>query len=151
MNAPNQGNTLTEFLLARIEEEEGVARHPTPRDADLDDVTFWDEVADAQLHTAECGYRMGEFSDPCRCNAPARVLAECEAKRRIVEHHEYGMGYRSLPWSWGAEEEAYEVCGACYERDADGYASNAKAPCLTLRLLALPYADHPDYQEAWRP
>jgi hypothetical protein len=24
-------------------------------------------------------------------------------------------------------------------------------PCLTLRLLALPYADRPGYREEWRP
>lgn len=25
------------------------------------------------------------------------------------------------------------------------------APCKHLRILALPYADHPDYDETWRP
>jgi hypothetical protein len=24
-------------------------------------------------------------------------------------------------------------------------------PCDTLKLLALPYADHPDYRDEWRP
>ena len=24
-------------------------------------------------------------------------------------------------------------------------------PCETVRLLALPYSQHPDYQKAWRP
>jgi hypothetical protein len=24
-------------------------------------------------------------------------------------------------------------------------------PCWTARLLALPYASHPDYREEWRP
>ncbi|MEU5023581.1 DUF6221 family protein [Streptomyces milbemycinicus] len=27
----------------------------------------------------------------------------------------------------------------------------ADAPITALRLLALPYADHPDYRDEWRP
>jgi fructoselysine-6-P-deglycase FrlB-like protein len=53
---------------------------------------------------------------------PAHLLAECEAKRRIVE--------------------------AC----ADVLAYDAEAlPQDVLRFLALPYADHPDYREEWKP
>ena len=59
-------------------------------------------------------------------NDPRRVLTECEAKRLIVRYH----GSRML--------------GACQE---DG----GLFPCRTLRALALPYADHPDYCEEWRP
>ena len=58
---------------------------------------------------------------------PAFVLAECEAKRQIVkEHLEAGE-------TW---------CPSC-----DGQTQ----PCKTLRLLALPYADHPDYRQDWKP
>lgn len=46
---------------------------------------------------------------------PARVLAECRAKRRLVEE-----------------------LGA-FRRGA------------ALRLLAMPYADHPDYRQEWKP
>src|SRR5690606_17844004 len=63
---------------------------------------------------------------------PARVLAECQAKRAIVEHilvqmrdeptMTRGRAHRGLtPWAY------------------------------TLRLFAAVYADHPDYQEEWRP
>ena len=47
-----------------------------------------------------------------------RVLADCEAKRRIVE---VATAHGTL--------QSIEI----------------------LSLLALPYADHPDYQEDWRP
>jgi len=53
---------------------------------------------------------------------PTRVLAECETKRRIVE-----------------------LC-AYWQRPVDGLDGED-----ILRLLALPYADHPDYREEWRP
>ena len=87
---------LSEFLLARIAEDEMQARK---------------HLLDADRH----GW--GSY--------PARVLAECDAKRRIVE-----LADRDDNWRYGMHSEAIgEV----------------------LRLLALPYADHPDYREEWRP
>jgi hypothetical protein len=65
----------------------------------------------------------------------SRMLAECDAKRRIVEHH-------------GSNgDDDFALCVICTEvgPDAQGW------PCQTLRLLALPYADHPDYRPEWKP
>ena len=67
-------------------------------------------------------------------NDPARVLREVEAKRRLIELHG-ADGAHECPEgadAWGART---------------GYERN----CLTLRLLAAVYADHPDYLEEWRP
>ena len=61
---------------------------------------------------------------------PARVLAECEAKRRIVELH------REVTF----EEAVERAAGGC--RCRGGW------PCPTLRALAAVYADH---REEWRP
>lgn len=58
---------------------------------------------------------------------PARVLAEVDAKRQII-----------------AEHFPVDPCDA-----HDGVFTSILCP--TLRLLALPYADHPDYREEWRP
>lgn len=55
--------------------------------------------------------------------AKRRVLADVEAKRRIVARVEH---HASL---MGRDEIHDDL----------------------LRLLALPYADHPDYREDWRP
>lgn len=102
---------LTEFVLARLSEDEESAREWAADEG----AYIWDR-------------------SPVD---PTRMLAECEAKRRIVEAHKpyrriYGLG-----------------CDVCLQprhlpADAPGW------PCLTLRLLALPYADHPDYQQEWR-
>lgn len=72
---------------------------------------------------------------------PARVLAEVAAKRRILDEHQPIDGV-----SWHG-------CTTC---DAQGWGSCGCAgsgdwPCDTVKLLALPYADHPDYREEWRP
>lgn len=69
---------------------------------------------------------------------PARVLAEVEAYRRIVELHQ-----RDPDWS-GWSGDWCRTCGTASEYPTDW-------PCETLRLLALPYAEHPDYDESWRP
>ena len=58
---------------------------------------------------------------------PARVLAECAAKRRIVVNLEEFRGESS----WDDEKNVNGL--------------------YLLRLLALPYADHPAYREDWRP
>jgi hypothetical protein len=67
----------------------------------------------------------------------SRALRDVEAKRRIVEEHEHEL----------SGDEA--GCWTCHE-DRD-YGLIESGWCPTLRLLALPYADHEDYDETWRP
>lgn len=80
--------TITEFLTARLDEDEAVAMgassHPDPAAYARDNYGhLWIE--------------------------PSRLLAEVEAKRRVL--HRFGF--------------------------------------YVERLLALPYADHPDFQKEW--
>ena len=102
---------LTTFILARIAEDE--------RDA---------------YKLAETD-RRPVLSLARTVNHPERILAECEAKRRIVT------------------SAANAVQDAAEEMDTEGgWVKDGIAAALgrTLQLLALPYADHPDYDEAWR-
>lgn len=94
--------TITEFLLARIAEDEAEA-------AKAGSFTPWDRPFERD----DYGHLLVQ---------PDRVLAECEAKRRIVDR--------------------YSGCDDCGAGDD---------PCDALRFLALPYADHPDYRKEWRP
>lgn len=71
---------------------------------------------------------------------PARVLAEVEAKRYLLdEHQDVNDGF----------------CGTCVDGQwgypTHGGSSPQRYPCRTLRFLALPHADHPAYREEWRP
>jgi len=67
---------------------------------------------------------------------PARVLAEVDAKRRIVDRLDY----------WETAASRAGVAGL------SNFERGTRAELLaTCRLLALPYADHPDYQPAWVP
>lgn len=137
--------TITEFLLARIGEDEAVAR------IDPDDWRFWHdldgsgEAAERQLHTARCGVLMGEFMEKCECNARARILAECAAKRGIVEAYE-DERQRKNAYNRGYDE------GQLNEADLRRrLSSNARYAGLEIAVLSLAsvYADHPDYQPEW--
>lgn len=112
---------LTEFLLARVAEGEAVALG----------VNRW-----VYEHLNEAGdeHTTGPYLEHFD---PARALAECEAKRAIVALHVLGE-----PW----DEPVDEMLGSCAACDYQ----SASWPCPTLRILALPYADHPDYREEWR-
>jgi hypothetical protein len=107
---------LTEFLLARIAEDEAAAQAAER----IDFVTFAGVRRrirpDLYVTTRDRAHLIIETD-------PARVLAECDAKRRIV--------------------------AADWRADDSGEATLIRQD--VLRLLALPYADHPDYDETWRP
>lgn len=114
--------TLSEFLLARIAEVEVDAE--------------W-------VHSkVGCNWGLVEIfgNSECTCGYPARVLAECEAKRRIVAEH------RRVPCG-NSRHQNGEHCSVCSYDDIP----REWHPCPTLRYLAAVYADHPDYRDEWKP
>ena len=128
MTAP----TLPEFLLARISEDEAVATravgsawHLEPDEGGVTDVMAGSGIVMPVTVTTANDHDAFHIAR----HDPARVLAECEAKRRIVALHHL--------------DEDRET-GLCIE-DAFTY------PCETLRWITLPYASHPDYNPDWRP
>ena len=122
---------LTSFVLARIAEDERFA-HQAMGGGDGHWASWnrsWDTSPTRDL--AADGVRVAALpmtidEHVCR-HDPARVLAECEAKRRIVALHTYDWNPRGL----------------CMADDEPG-------PCSTLRVLAQPYADHEQFREEWR-
>jgi hypothetical protein len=134
--------TLVGFLRARLAEDEQVARAADSGPWRVDDPAYPTAIYNRDGHPIISGSQWGGeasiFDDPAAPahiarHDPARVLAEVEAKRRIVHiHSEYDHG--------------------CPEHDGcDGFTFLSAGPCFTLRLLALPWAGHPDYREEWRP
>ena len=81
----------------------------------------------------------GVETGACTCGVPERVLAEVEAKRQLLDLHEPGE----------MEYVDGDVCMVCENTDVGD--EGPFYPCRTLRLLAMPYADHPDYREEWKP
>jgi len=149
--------TLTEFLLDRIAEREAWA---CDRDARVRDLAYallmefgWRDADDLpkQMQSAignyvvPAGHVLDGLEDPGDLEdrpgwALSGVLAKCEAERRIVEYAEatsectmHGVARRL-------------ACAECAAADkVVGYDARI------LELLALPYADHPDYRQEWKP
>jgi hypothetical protein len=83
---------------------------------------------------------------------PARVLVEVEAKRRIVDMY-LPPGVSPHPGPCvnfeGQDPAGYDEHDSCARHlAASGHRFRTD---YVLRLLALPYVDHPDYREEWRP
>lgn len=71
----------------------------------------------------------------------ARILAECEAKKQV------------LKWCTDAEQvyvPRFAISGDPLPDELIPGRLINPAGATVLRLLALPYADHPDYREEWR-
>jgi hypothetical protein len=66
-----------------------------------------------------------------------RVLADCEAKRRIVRSY---LDLQNQSFRLRREDEEPIVTVAMEHTWV-----------LAIRILASVYADHPDYREEWRP
>lgn len=94
--------TISEFLHARIAEDEAA-------------------VDRGRRHNASTTYANDDYG--CLLVDPARVLAECEAKRRIIE----------------------DVGSGINDGGAEGWAAD-----MALTILATVYSDHPDFNPAWR-
>lgn len=99
--------TIVEFLLARIAEDE--ARAQARREAMLNVAERWPTLSE-------------DIRNLIDVRGIDRVLAECQAKRAIIEQ------VSDIEWT-----------GSYAVRD------------VVLGHLAAVYADHPDYDEAWRP
>lgn len=124
--------TLSDFVLARIAEDENAAMragfgYGIEWTSDTDSAEDWSVVhADAKRDMVGCEDR--DVTQHIARWDPARVLAECEAKRRIVS---YADTMRQL------------------DRSRDEMRTGDAR--VMLRALSLSYADHPDYDQSWRP
>lgn len=72
--------------------------------------------------------------DRCGEHSPCWTMRDIEAKRKLIDWH---SAQRSDETPWG---DPVQICRCGYD-----------LPCSTLRMLALPDVDHPDYKEEWRP
>ena len=123
--------TLTEFLLARIAEDEGKIHGD------------WSDGRGLHIITEEMFDRM---------------LAECEAKRRIVaEAFEVAA---TIDGEWGCCHDADDIRRG-YREPTPGWGDEAEplpegcaGPEVAgkfLQALAAVYAGHEDYRQEWKP
>lgn len=150
--------TITEFLLVRIAEDEAAAEAAVAKSG-----RSWhrEEGHTGSVVGTSSDYRSSYRSDPgilwdwesgficahtesvdhIARHDPARVVAECAAKRRIIEDHVLDVGL----------DDRKPGCRSCSETSYyDGGRYSTGWPCETLAALASVYADHRDYDPAWR-
>jgi Family of unknown function (DUF6221) len=143
---PNrEGNDLTAFLNARLDEDEAIAaaaQAPSPWRAAVHESDTW-IVTDATgepLIYDEGTPSLEEAAHIAR-HAAARVLRDVAAKRAILDRH-------------APHETAFDgpACDGCSE-DVDDRPQLAKErwPCPDVLSLADVWSDHPDYDPGWKP
>jgi hypothetical protein len=123
---------LTAFLAARLDEDEAAAKAALEQSAEEGTQWWFDDAAPEtprEFHVAR--------------HDPARVLREVEAGRTILAEH--------VPYD--CTEPKGQRCFRCASDRAyrSGAAIHEAWPCLTLRILAAVYSDHPDYRPEWKP
>lgn len=129
---------MVAFLRARLDERAAKLRRLIASESA-------DEYLDEEEYSGGRDW-WGEFGEVASEVANFHeMLAEVHAKRRIIEVHQ--------PQEHPRPKIDLQYCVTCMDVKS-GYQEDWKEevwPCATLRLLALPYADHPDYREEWRP
>ncbi|MGW6741614.1 DUF6221 family protein [Streptomyces sp. NPDC055025] len=161
---------LPQFLRDRLDEDYEAARRtlgtnvmarvlrgqPAPRwvPSPEGDAGIWDTDG-----TPRVKFVWARERDHIVRHDPARVLADVEAKRQIVDasaarcpvgcrvEHSYSGScmLRSVGPAWEADGERW-VHGENGEPTRPRHTAE-----WTLRLLALPYDGHPDYRQEWKP
>lgn len=168
--------TITEFLEARIAEDEKVARNASPGPwsyADIESVgggtiydptvaiasVEWDvDHVDSRIRRTRPDWQADATGEHIVRHNPARVLAECAAKRAIIKQHEQ--------WPVYVESEPSELEQVASGLNDITYSMTRQMAWLTTReyvnkfgvepptapmiaALAAVYKEHPDYQQEW--
>ena len=133
---------IVEFLEARIAEDE--AGPGAEREYAFGSLPWPDEITVSEGRYHHRGEDItDEFTEWIASHhltdRARRVLAECQAKRAIIEHHELSDHFGTPA----------RICLACTGGGEYNYAE--ASPCPTLRHLASVHADHADYRQEWKP
>jgi len=117
--APSENSDLVAFLRARLDEDEKAAA-----DARDDVESWWQDPAQdspAELHIVR--------------HSPERVLREVEAARRVLD-------------MWQDPDTIEESINYAVS-SADYQIASADTVDRIVRVMALPYAAHPDFRPEW--
>jgi hypothetical protein len=155
---------LVSWLRAQLDDDERVAR--AAHDPEYPWVIEQPEPGSPSwYHPQLLGKNLISSSDPATLTPdegehiarwdPTRVLAEIDAKRRILELHapqpSHYVGARFI-WDEPGALQCSHCADLCHSRS--GLACDtpdAPYPCPTVSLLALSLADRAGYREEWRP
>lgn len=138
----DEGSSITGFLRARYDEREQQAN------AAAVDGAQW-RYSDSGIYPSDESRHPGaivagtydyldeSYGKHIAGNDPQYVLADLNSKRAILDEHKPAEG----------DAESCDKCEYGWWSDR----MRQIFPCKTLRMLAVPFAGHPDYQESWKP
>ena len=132
-------DNLIAFLRARLDEDEqeALAASPGPwkANAEQDEVLAVDDI-EVATGFALSGEQLRATVRHIVRHDPARVLRDVETKRRLIDREVEQDRER-----WRRRVDEHRLSFEDWM---------ALSPQETLRLLAAPYAGHPDYRDEWK-
>ena len=140
---PDTTPQLDEFVMARIAEDKRIAARAADDDPDASRAVHLPDAAPSRPRPgpASATARHSATAEHVARFDPARVLADCAAKRWIVQACRDARPDTAFLGTRPGGLPDFPLTPADIHQLA----------ALTLALLALPYAGHPDYREEWRP
>jgi hypothetical protein len=151
---------LAEWLLAQIAEDERVIRRNLGHSGLGDGGSF----RDYRTYDGEDIDAADEYLEHFR---PPRLLAECDTTRKVIGLHFHTGSLRDPRADAPTYDYKVDICNECRSEWpfgklpsgewghldvwTDELGNPTMWPCMTLRLIALPYTDRPGYREEWRP
>jgi len=136
---------LTDFLLARIAEDEAAAS--AVKDIGADEYSIDVMRRSPDLHPFVTYEIDNDRTQLAQHFDPARVLADCDAKRLIVAiHRAYApIGDPVYSPDWLSDDWCI---GCCYNSEVERVTEHIDE-CPILRALAMPFTTHPDFRPEW--
>ena len=120
-----------------------------------------DERAAGSAFRSPLNSALGDaYPEPGVTMWPSRLLAECEAKKKIIEWHQSWPVLVQTPPTFENNEStdpsrivlrASQQIAWLTQQEYVKRFGTAPPSAPILRLLALPYADREGYDESWRP
>lgn len=157
MTTPNGVLTIADFLLARVEEIDQQAQKATQGRwkmwamevrADPHGTSNLDTSLPVARTSHEAGLRTFNAQHIAYWD-PQRVLAWCDAVRKIVELHKPDQNPND---QWYGDDARCRECGGYTLVAGHGErAHRAMWPCPTISLFAAMFSDHPEYRSEWAP
>lgn len=142
---------LVEWLREQLDEDDRIARGTGQPGTSWQGLEMDGELRDDANAGTVAYIPRAETRAHIARHDPARVLREIDAKRQVLATHTITVEKVDAPpfdsFTGTRNPDEYTVtCAVC------GWSSDdPTSACLTLRLLALPYADRPGYRDDWRP
>jgi len=135
-------------VLGQFKRDHPVPQPPQPLKGDWYAVAgwSWDDLDPCGLDTTD----LVPTAEHIARHDPARVLADIAAKRAILALHAHYVEQKREGGKYLDTWRPDEGCETCHWDNDCGCIENSGYPCDTVGLLASVYADHPEFDPAWR-